>query len=92
MGITCFSKTARGIIKLAGNKCDEMAMVILEYQNKAVSLNSLLEQLDKLMKAPYLYFGRNRFPHKFVINGKITFKDCNQITNISYFNQFFFLR
>ena len=51
MGITCSRKTARGIIKLAGNRCDEMAMIILEYQKKAVSLGSLVDQLAKLMKA-----------------------------------------
>ena len=61
MGITCSRKTVRGIIKLAGNRCDEMALVILEYQKNAVCLGSLVVQLDKLMNALYLYFGRNRF-------------------------------
>ena len=89
MGMTCSSKTAREVIKTVGTNCDKLARRILEFQRTVstfqlpeVTREVLTPLLDNLMAAPYLFFGRNRIPHKFVLNGEITKKFRYSIHNI----------
>lgn len=81
MGFTCSSKTARNIIKIAGNDCDKLVVRIQEFQQLVVTFNipevteeMLIILLEKLMNAPYLYLGRNKIEHKFILNGKSCLK------------------
>ena len=77
MGITCSSKTARELIKVAGIECDRLVLRILEFQEKLMSKRRIVtrEDMDSLMEQlsrdPYLYIGQNSVPHKLVLNGKL---------------------
>ena len=84
MGFTCSSKTARNMIKLAGKDYDKLINRVLEFQRLVVTFNlpevteeMLTILLEKLMDSPYLYFGRNKLKHKFVLNGKSFLKSTN---------------
>lgn len=74
MGITCSSKTARELIKVAGLDCDRMVRRVLHHQDemasKKVSKQDLTRLIQEMSTDPYLYFGQNAMPHKFVLNGK----------------------
>ena len=76
MGITCCSKTARGVIKVAGEECDMLAKRIILFQetnkeNFDLKAEQLMVLIKKLSKDPYLYIGQNRVPHKLIVNGTL---------------------
>lgn len=80
MGMACSSKTAREVIKTIGKDCDKLAQRLLQFQRDArdyqlpeVTVEVLEPLLENLMSAPYLYFGRNKIPHKFILNSKKLF-------------------
>ena len=70
MGITCSSKTARKLIKIAGTDCDALVLRILNHQQEQVTSEEALKKLvTELSHDPYLYFGENSIPHKLILNG-----------------------
>ena len=72
MGITCSSKTARKLIKIAGTDCDGLVLRILNHQKELLtSEQALIKLVSELSRDPYLYFGENTIPHKLVLNGNI---------------------
>ena len=83
MGITCCSKTAKQIIKTAGEKCSMLIKKVVEF-GKAThkdAIEDALTLLDKLMEEQYLYMGRKYFPYRMIYNG--TYNLLTYITVIS---------
>ncbi|XP_063684324.1 uncharacterized protein LOC134818601 isoform X2 [Bolinopsis microptera] len=70
MGITCCRKTAKDIIKAAGNDCSMLIKKVVEFGEATHddAVEDALTLLDELMDEQYLYMGRNNLPHRMIYN------------------------